>query len=227
MGFASFCRIAALILVAPAAAQPATAQQLPIAFPAVGQITYGRNPPGAAICTGTLVAPDLVLTAGHCVSGSAETPMDPADIRFAAGWSDGQATALSAGREVIRSGLTGLPGDTALLRLATPIVPGAAVPLRMAKGAGVEGRFTTVAYRRDAPERQVVDRGCTLIEAAPPLLGLGCTVVSGNSGAPVLVWRGGAWQVMAVMVAQSRAPGAIRAIAVIPDPGLRADIPPP
>lgn len=227
MSCESFCRIAALILASLGAAQPGTAQQLPVAFPAVGQITYGRNPPGAAICTGTLVAPDLVLTAGHCVSGSAETPMDPADIRFAAGWSDGQATAISAGREVIRSGLTGMPGDTALLRLATPVAPGAAVPMRMAEEAGLEGRFTTVAYRRDAPERPVVDSGCTLIEAAAPLLGLGCTVVSGNSGAPLLVWRGGAWQVVAVMVAQSRAPGAIRAIAVIPDPGLRADIPPP
>lgn len=227
MSCASFCRIAALILAALGAAQPGTAQQLPVAFPAVGQITYGRNPPGAAICTGTLVAPDLVLTAGHCLSGSKDKPMDPADIRFAAGWSDGQATAISAGREVTRSGLKGMPGDTALLRLATPVASGAAVPQRMAGGPGVEDSFTTVAYRRDAPERPVVDSGCTLIEAAPPLLGLGCTVVSGNSGAPVLVWRDGIWQVAAVMVAQSRAPGAIRAIAVIPDPGLRADIQPP
>ena len=35
---------------------------------AVGRISYGDSPtPEAAICSGVLVAPDLVLTAGHCV----------------------------------------------------------------------------------------------------------------------------------------------------------------
>jgi len=227
MANAACWQIAALTLAALVPALPGTAQPPPAAFPAVGQITYGANPPGAAICTGTLVAPDLVLTARHCLSGRAEKPMDPAEIRFAAGWADGQALAWSQGRAVILSDLTGLQGDTALLRLATPVLPDAAVPMGMTEGAAAERRFATVAYRRDAPGRLVVDESCTLVEAAESLLGLGCAVVSGNSGAPLLVWRDGSWQVAAVLVAQSRAPGPIRAIAVIPDRGLRALIPAP
>jgi len=225
---AAYGRIAALILTGLGLAQPGAAQELPGAFRAIGQITYGSPPsPGAAICTGTLVAPDLVLTAGHCVTGTAEKPLAPADIRFAAGWQDGHAVAMAQGREVIRSGLAGLQGDTALLRLATPIGPSAAVPIALSAGTGAERAFTMLGYRRDAPERPVAKSGCRLIMAESALLGLGCTVVSGNSGAPLLVWRGGSWQVVAVLVAQSRVPGPIRAIAVIPDQGLRAQILPP
>ncbi len=43
----------------------------PVDIPsAVGRISYGDTlVTGAAICTGVLVAPDLVLTAAHCVRG--------------------------------------------------------------------------------------------------------------------------------------------------------------
>ncbi len=72
-----------LILVMPGggAAQPV---DIP---PAVGRISYGDTlVPGAAICTGVLVAADLVLTAAHCVRGAAD---DPSSIRFEAGWRNG------------------------------------------------------------------------------------------------------------------------------------------
>ncbi len=81
-----------LILVMPGggAAQPV---DIP---PAVGRISYGDTlVPGAAICTGVLVAADLVLTAGHCVRGAAD---DPSSIRFEAGWRNGHPAIQGRGR---------------------------------------------------------------------------------------------------------------------------------
>ena len=61
-----------LISLAALASEAALAEDIPSA---IGRISYGdAMEPGAAICTGVLVAPDLVLTAGHCVRGSSADP---------------------------------------------------------------------------------------------------------------------------------------------------------
>src|SRR3954464_55061 len=44
------------------------------AYPSVAQITFG----GAFLCTGTLIAPNYVLTAGHCGSITGAAVASPA-----------------------------------------------------------------------------------------------------------------------------------------------------
>lgn len=200
----------------------ASAQDMPAA---VGRISYGETvKPGAAICSGALVAPDLVLTAAHCVRGSAG---DPATLRFDAGWTADRPSGWRRGRQVIltgpapAAGLAGLPEDVALVVLEAPFSPEEATPLRLA--VSLEGAFTLHAFRRDASDRPAPPLACGLRTALPGLLGLDCPVVSGNSGAPLLEHQGTDWWIVAVMVAASFG-GPVRSWAVLPPAKLQQRI---
>jgi protease YdgD len=189
--------IALLVMVAG----QAVAQDAP---PAVGRISYGDSlKPGAAICTGVLVAPDLVLTARHCVVGS---QAHPATVHFSAGYAEGKSAALGRGAEVILSSEAVAPNranDVALLRLQTPVGRQRVAPLSLGSAdlAKWLPQFSLIAYRRDAPELAERQDNCALMADFPGILALNCPVVSGNSGAPLLAWNGTEWQVFAVMVA--------------------------
>ena len=212
-----------LILLAVMLAGQGGAQDAPLA---VGQISYGETlVPGAAICTGALVMPDLVLTAGHCLRGSQGAP---ASVRFAAGFADGRSPTVRQGAEVILSGAKvskDRANDVALLRLQMPIAIDlvAALPVAdLALARWVDG-FTLIAYRRDAPDLSLRRDDCTLLTTLPGILALSCPVVSGNSGAPVLAWDGTDWQIVAVIVASSSG-SAVQSLAATIPPDLLARI---
>jgi hypothetical protein len=211
--------LVALVLVAPAC----RAEGIPAA---VGRISYGAQlQPGAAICTGVLVAPDIVLTAAHCVRDTAESPEN---IRFDAGWAGGTPAGVRKGAAVILSGVEGAPGiaglveDAALVVLDAALPPDAFPPLPLAAPEG--GPFTLFGFDRSAPGQPQRAELCGPVARPPGLLALDCPVVSGNSGAPLLERDGDGWRVVAVMVASAQG-GPIRSWAVIPPVPLRLQIP--
>jgi protease YdgD len=193
---------------------------------AIGQITYG-SATGGAICTGTLVAPDLVLTAGHCVSDDGEL-MQAGNIQFAAGWRAGKSTAIRYGDEIIMEmpslgKLRALSQDVALIVLDMPIDPDVVRPLALAAPNALTDRYSLIGYRRDVPEVIRRNDACDWASTEGAVLVLRCRVVSGNSGAPILIQQNGEWQIAAVMAAQGRG-GDVASYAVIPSDDLRARI---
>lgn len=213
------------------AQEPARPQMLPDAqhaqWQAIGRVNQaGFRDRGA--CTGALVAPDLVLTAAHCVSHKVTGPATPGKVQFVAGWLKGEYVAHRTGSALIFAGgdesPTGeLADDAALIRLSEPIPRDLIAPLPLTDLTMAEPPFTLLGYRRDRPHALSHQPDCHPMGRQGTLLSLSCPVVAGTSGAPVLSETSDGWHIVAVMVAKWNN-GAVQSLAVVPDEGLREAI---
>lgn len=160
---------------------------------AVGRVDMGAGQgvePG--FCTGALIAPDLVLTAAHCLFDGA-TPRNPADIVFRAGLTNGQAMAESrvasaAAHPAYRPGFApddeSVRHDIALMRLASPVSTAVAAPFRIDTPAPGD-EVSVVSYGRGRSEALTHERECRVQGRDRALLAFDCDVTFGSSGAPV------------------------------------------
>jgi hypothetical protein len=198
--------LALLFLALPAQAEQVSMPPFPEAvldeFQAVGRVNIsGFKTKGN--CTGTLVRPDVVLTAGHCTATTFASKRV-----FVAGWRRGEFVAASGMKREERHPAYGLGGthnprfDVGLLFLENPITEVAPIPVSRV----TQDVVAVAGYHWIIPHLLSGRLDCPVQARSRGLLGIGCPVVGGNSGGPVLQKdENGAWVVSAVVSSQAKA----------------------
>ncbi|WP_299830600.1 serine protease [uncultured Roseobacter sp.] len=193
-------------------ATPLLAAPLPALDPAeralwlaVGGIN-STSPEKSATCTGTLIAPDLVLTAAHCAGGTAKRTRQR---HFILGKTRDAAAIYrgSVQRDVhpaypFAKGNTRFKYDVAVLRLDTPLPADLVTPLPLFQpDRQISGPLALMGYNRGGKERLAGRFNCPVIpEDDHDVIVIDCEVVSGNSGGPVLAQVDGDWHLVGVIV---------------------------
>jgi V8-like Glu-specific endopeptidase len=170
-------------------------------------------------CTATLIAPDKILTAAHCVANRAGYYGAPQDIVF---WAGRNGPKVAAKRYGVRIAVHPIYGtakgvekaayDVAIVWLNHPVPPQIADPLPLSPHFDEAAALTVLGYQQR--NRDVLNgrSDCTVATSRSYVYQLDCHVISGNSGGPVLQDTSHGWQLVGVISAKTGVAGPGRAI---------------
>ena len=189
-----------------------------------GWEAVGRLDTGVSFCSATLIAPDLVLTAAHCLFGENNRRIPDRDLVFLAGLRQDRAEAT---RRVVQSlmpqayhpmdgppRLAHIALDIALLKLDQPILSGNVMPIRTGPQGRLRDVVTVVSYGRDRESFASIQEDCEIVGREQSVTALTCAVVSGSSGSPILRETPSGFEVVAVVSAMGDWNGRSAAFAV-------------
>lgn len=203
-----FGRVAVCLLPTLAAAQTTTLTALERDHEARGWEAVGRLDTGDGFCSATLIAPDLVLSAAHCVYDRAGRPLAPDRITFRAGLRNGLAAA-TRGISLVAAhpgfsphgdfSARNIAHDLALLELDTPIPSHEIDPFALHDEAVRSGPVSVVSYGEGRADLQSRQRECHLLQRQGDVLLFDCDVTFGSSGAPVFSHLNGRGRILSVI----------------------------
>ncbi|HHI69800.1 MAG TPA: trypsin-like serine protease [Rhodobacteraceae bacterium] len=180
---------------------------------AVGRL----NIAGRSMCTGALIASDLVLTAAHCLyDKSSKQQVDPTKIDFLAGWRAGRATAYAkVKRAVVHPDYTfatdseniKVRNDIAVLQLMRPIHKTSITPFEIGPRPRKGADIGIVSYAFDRADSPSIQESCRVMARQSGTLVLSCDVDFGSSGAPIFDMSNGIPRIVSVVSAKAIANG--------------------